>query len=330
MMVQGWLRQLRTIGTDAGKPQATGAGAPRWLGSLARLSETVAAERLDLLVLDDSDLRRVLHHLAGAEGSESQVAVCDLGTFREEALEHAPDTSRASPGRLGTATKRVFDVLVATPTLIAALPLLLVLIWLIRRDGGPAFFKQTRIGRDGEPFTLYKLRTMGPDCYDDEWCAVNDPRLTRLGRKIRRVHLDELPQLLNVVLGDMSLVGPRPEQPHYVQSLRRIFSFYDVRHQVPPGMTGWAQVCSGYARSEADSGLKLSHDLHYVRNRSNGMDLVIIGHTIRILMRSLFTTGEGPRLDHLPPDPTAGGSPVLVATTTLTGSDTEDGPRFLE
>jgi lipopolysaccharide/colanic/teichoic acid biosynthesis glycosyltransferase len=148
---------------------------------------------------------------------------------------------------------------------------------------GPLFFRQARVGRNDETFTIMKFRTMYPSELrpDTPWTAPDDPRVTPFGRFLRTSHLDELPQMWNVLRGELSLVGPRPEQPHYVKELSSKNSFYAVRHAVAPGITGWAQVKFRYAASEADAFEKLQYDLYYLRHQSFSMDLRILSRTIR-------------------------------------------------
>jgi lipopolysaccharide/colanic/teichoic acid biosynthesis glycosyltransferase len=164
-------------------------------------------------------------------------------------------------------------------------PLVLVLALLVRLDGGPAIFAQERIGEGGHPFRLYKLRTMLVGSGDvAAWARKGDPRTTAIGRILRRTHLDELPQLVNVLRGEMSLVGPRPEQPEFVELLERLLPFYQRRHLIRPGLTGWAQVRCGYANSERDAAWKLCNDLYYVKHRSLGLDLLLLAETAGLLL----------------------------------------------
>jgi exopolysaccharide biosynthesis polyprenyl glycosylphosphotransferase len=179
--------------------------------------------------------------------------------------------------------KRALDVILATLAMPAVLPLFAILALVIRRDGGPAFFKQERIGEGGRPFVIYKLRTMRAND-DTAWAAADDDRITRVGHVLRRTHLDELPQIVNVLRGEMSLVGPRPEQPAFVERLEHVVPFYSRRHLIKPGLTGWAQVRCGYAGSDVGSAWKVSHDLFYLKHRSFWLDLVIIGETLRTLV----------------------------------------------
>ncbi len=186
---------------------------------------------------------------------------------------------------LTTMTKRAFDVAISLPALIFFLPMVAFFSMLIKRDGGPALFRQERVGLGGESFTILKLRTMthDPD-RESEWTGSDDDRITRLGRLLRRSHLDEAPQLWNIVRGDMSLVGPRPEQRSYVESLSELIPFYGQRHLVKPGLTGWAQVRVGYAGSFEGTALKLCNDLYYVKHRSLSLDMTILFETFRTLI----------------------------------------------
>jgi lipopolysaccharide/colanic/teichoic acid biosynthesis glycosyltransferase len=160
---------------------------------------------------------------------------------------------------------------------------------LVRRDGGPALFTQTRIGEGGRPLAVYKLRTMKTDAgLESQWASPGDPRITRVGAVLRKMHLDELPQIVNVLRGEMSIVGPRPEQPEFVERLEGILPFYSRRHLIKPGITGWAQVRCGYAGSDVGSAWKLCHDLYYLKYRSTAFDLSILVETLR----SVLGTGE--------------------------------------
>jgi lipopolysaccharide/colanic/teichoic acid biosynthesis glycosyltransferase len=166
----------------------------------------------------------------------------------------------------------------------AGAPVVGVLALLVRRDGGPAFFTQERIGQHGRPFRLIKLRTMRVGASTDWAEGDDDPRVTPLGRVLRRTHLDELPELVNVFRGEMSLVGPRPEQAAYVAHLERTLPFYDRRHLIKPGLTGWAALRCGYGGSDAGSAWKLCHDMCYVKHRSVGFDLLILAETAAELL----------------------------------------------
>lgn len=159
-----------------------------------------------------------------------------------------------------------------------------LLVWLLVKldSPGPGVFSQRRIGHAGRPFTMYKFRTMVVDAEKDgaRMAAENDPRLTRMGRVLRKVRADEIPQLVNVLKGEVSLVGPRPEQPEFVEQFKREIPFYDYRHLVRPGITGWAQVNYGYADDTADTVEKLMFDLYYVKHMSLWLDLNILGRSM--------------------------------------------------
>jgi lipopolysaccharide/colanic/teichoic acid biosynthesis glycosyltransferase len=152
------------------------------------------------------------------------------------------------------------------------------------------FFVQERIGRNGKSFRIIKLRTMRVNTERatkrTEWTGESDQRVTSFGRVLRRCHLDELPQVVNVIKGDLSFVGPRPEQPRYVEELSEKIPFYDLRHLVRPGITGWAQVKFGYAGDERDALEKLQYDFYYLRHQAIGLDLRIIGRTLRSVLRT--------------------------------------------
>ena len=189
--------------------------------------------------------------------------------------------------RLAAAEWRVRDVTISVGLLIATLPVSLAAICLIKLDSpGPVFYHQVRAGLHGQPFTLLKFRTMRQDAESGGpcWAAVRDPRVTRIGAYLRAARIDELPQLLNVLRGDMSLIGPRPERPHFVSELARVIPDYNQRTGILPGITGWAQVNRPYGASVEDARDKLRYDLYYVRHRGRGLDLRILLATIRVVL----------------------------------------------
>ena len=186
-----------------------------------------------------------------------------------------------------TGVKRVFDLLGALVGLCLYGPLLPFLALAIRLDSpGPVFYRQKRVGQGGRVFDVYKLRTMVENAEPDQpvWAALDDPRVTRVGRFLRKTRLDELPQLLNILLGDMSFVGPRPERPEMVADLEGKIPFYRARHAVRPGATGWAFVNNGYARSVEETLLKLQYDLYYIKHQSPLLDLLIILKSIGLVL----------------------------------------------
>ena len=186
--------------------------------------------------------------------------------------------------------KRLLDILVVLLLLPIALPLMLLVGFAILIESGfsgSVLYSQIRVKRDGIPFKIYKFRSMVTDAEKDgvaRWASKNDSRITKVGSIIRRGRLDELPQLFNVLIGDMSFVGPRPERPEFVEKLAKIIPYYEERHRVKPGLTGWAQVCYSYGDTEADSIEKLQYDLYYVKNYSVLLDLLILLQTAEVVM----------------------------------------------
>jgi len=183
--------------------------------------------------------------------------------------------------------KRSVDLAAAAIGLIVSLPIMAVVALLVRLDSkGPVIFRQTRVGRMGKCFEVLKFRSMSVDAEKTngaQWASENDPRVTRIGRSLRKYRLDELPQFVNVIRGEMSFVGPRPERPYFVKELRKTIPYYDERHSVRPGLTGWAQVQYAYGSSIEDAFNKLEYDLFYLQNMSLTFDLAIIFQTIRIV-----------------------------------------------
>lgn len=184
--------------------------------------------------------------------------------------------------------KRAFDVTFATIGLLLSLPIMLLVAIAVRLDSkGPAIYRQTRVGYMNRHFEILKFRSMRTDAETAngaQWAAQDDPRVTRVGRIIRKYRLDELPQFLNVIRGDMSFVGPRPERPQFIEMLREAVPYYDERHSVRPGITGWAQVRYPYGSSVEDAFHKLEYDLFYLKNMSVIFDLAIIFDTIGIVI----------------------------------------------
>ena len=193
-----------------------------------------------------------------------------------------------------TAVKRLFDIVCAFALIVLAAPLMLLAALAIRLDSrGPVLYRQERTGRNGRTFEVIKFRSIRVDAERDgqpRWATTNDDRVTRVGRFIRHTRIDELPQLFCVLKGDMSLVGPRPERPYFVEQLTREIPFYAVRHSVKPGVTGWAQVRYQYGSTVEDSQRKLQYDLYYVKNHSLLLDIQTLFETVRVVL-----TGQGAR-----------------------------------
>jgi sugar transferase (PEP-CTERM system associated) len=188
---------------------------------------------------------------------------------------------------LGLRLKKVIDKILATTLLVLSSPILLIISILVKISSkGPALFKQIRTGENGKDFKLIKFRTMCQDAEKDgaQWAQQNDPRVTKIGKLLRLTRLDELPQLWNVIMGEMSFIGPRPERPVFNKDLEKQIPFYDLRHLVRPGITGWAQVLYPYGASVQDAKEKLQYDLFYIKNYSLFLDVAIILKTIRVIL----------------------------------------------
>jgi exopolysaccharide biosynthesis polyprenyl glycosylphosphotransferase len=277
----------RIAGRPLGKPDAY------WLGELGDLRSLLERHKVDVLLLAKDTPRMAVFDELARSCQDLPVRLWEVSAFYERRFRRIPIAEISSawfqcvlhprysvrPRR----AKRAFDVTVALLLGLACSPLLLILGLLIRRDGGPVLYRQIRIGERGRPFTILKLRTMAVVGEGEAaWCLPGDERVTRLGALLRRTHIDELPQLVNILRGEMSLVGPRPEQPGYVTRLERTLPFYSRRHQLRPGLTGWAQIHCGYAGSERGSMWKLSHDLYYLKHRSLALDVKILLKTLQV------------------------------------------------
>jgi sugar transferase (PEP-CTERM system associated) len=191
-------------------------------------------------------------------------------------------------GWLRTAVKRLFDLVASATMLLLTFPIMLVAaICIFLESGLPILYRQERVGQGGRIFTIYKFRSMKNDAEGDgkpRWAATDDDRTTRVGRVIRKLRIDELPQIFNVLKGDMSFVGPRPERPFFVDKLVKQIPYYDLRHSIKPGITGWAQVRYRYGASLDDAIEKLQYDLYYVKNHSLFLDLVILIDTVEVVL----------------------------------------------
>jgi lipopolysaccharide/colanic/teichoic acid biosynthesis glycosyltransferase len=181
--------------------------------------------------------------------------------------------------------KRVLDIglgLVGSCVVVMIVPF--VAIGNALGNRGPLLFRQERVGKNGVPITIIKFRTMREGGADSDWTVERDPRVTPFGNILRRTHLDELPQMVNILRGDLSVVGPRPEQPRYVAELTEKLPFYPLRHLVRPGLTGWAQVKYGYASTDADALEKLQYEFYYLRHQKFSFDLRVMARTVRTVI----------------------------------------------
>ncbi len=183
--------------------------------------------------------------------------------------------------------KRMIDISLSLTLLFCSLPILILTALLIKLESpGPVFYLQKRVGFKNKEFNVIKFRSMGVDAEKNGavWAQENDDRVTRVGKVIRKLRIDELPQLFNVLRGEMSLVGPRPERQVFVDRLKKVIPFYAIRHELKPGVTGWAQVCYPYGASEEDALKKLEYDLYYMKNLSIALDLLVIFKTIKTVL----------------------------------------------
>jgi len=216
---------------------------------------------------------------------ETYLGRIDLETLTADGLlkSHGFVANRAAE-----AVKRLCDIVIGTTMLVLTLPLLTITALAIKIDSpGAMIYRQQRVGQFGKTFTLLKFRSMSADAEsggDPRWAQKHDPRVTRVGRFIRATRIDELPQLVNVLRGEMSLVGPRPERPHFVEQLTRSIPFYQHRSYVKPGLTGWAQVNFPYGASVEDAREKLAYDLYYVKNRTLMLDAITLLSTVRVVL----------------------------------------------
>ncbi|TAN79522.1 MAG: TIGR03013 family PEP-CTERM/XrtA system glycosyltransferase [Gallionella sp.] len=226
------------------------------------------------------------------------VKVIDAATFFErEASQIRVDSLQPSwlvfgggfdQSFLRAFSKRIFDLLASLVILIVSLPVMLITaICIFVEDRSPIFYRQERVGLDGRNFMVLKFRSMRNDAEmvgKPQWASENDPRTTRIGRIIRKLRIDELPQIINVLKGEMSFVGPRPERPFFVKQLCEEVPYYDVRHSIKPGITGWAQVRYQYGASVEDAIQKLQYDLYYVKNNSLFLDIIILMDTVQVVL----------------------------------------------
>ncbi len=262
------------------------------------LAEAVRESRATALVLDREAAQAPQVVAAAAVLVRKALPVRDLLSYYESEFKKVPLTELTpawflfertgrEERRLSSTLRRALVMLTAAILLlVAALPIALLMLAIRLTSPGPAIFRQVRVGKDGAHFTLLKLRTMTVSEDLGEWATDQDHRITPLGRVLRRYRLDELPQLWNVLRGELALVGPRPEQVPIVERLERQIPFYAARHTIRPGLTGWAQVNLGYSGSLEGARAKLQRDLYYVKHRGLRLDLLILWLTLKAIVTS--------------------------------------------
>jgi sugar transferase (PEP-CTERM system associated) len=264
------------------------------------LAQLARREHLNEIVVGVDDRRGSLPMDDLLACRQLGVQITDLTTFVEREAGRVQLTMldpswlvfsggfNASP--LAVFLKRAFDIAAALAIALLCWPIMLGVVLCIRLESGrgqPIFYRQERVGEHGRPFWLYKFRSMRTDAEMDgvaRWAKSNDDRVTRVGRICRKLRFDELPQLWNVIRGDMSIVGPRPERPQFVSDLETKIRYYNLRHSIKPGLAGWAQLSYPYGASEEDAAEKLKYDLFYVKNHNLFLDMVILIETVEVVL----------------------------------------------
>jgi sugar transferase (PEP-CTERM system associated) len=285
------------VGTDAellGKSLIN----PRVIGLTDDLDKIVKREGIDRIVVAMGERRGQLPtdkllqlSLAGQVNIEEGASFYERLTSRVSLNMLRPSwlifTGRGRQAKVAELSRSVVHWLVALIGAILSLPIVIVTAILIRLESrGPIFYKQERIGKNGRTFTLMKFRSMRVDAEKEGpvWASKGDTRTTRVGRIIRKVRIDEIPQFWNILKGEMSFVGPRPERPHFVAQLAQEIPFYEQRHLIAPGLTGWAQIKYPYGASIEDARQKLQYDLFYIKNQGLMLDAIILFETIKIIL----------------------------------------------
>ena len=260
-------------------------------------------------IVRDRRVQRVVVSLADARGKLSMDKLLEMKLTQGVRFDHLASVYEEYTGKIavenlrpsylvfsdgfrttraGAASKRAFDVVLAIGGLVLSLPLQVCTAIAVRVSSpGPVIYRQSRVGLNGRPFTVHKFRSMRQDAEAGTgavWSREGDPRVTKIGRVLRRSRLDELPQLWNVLRGDMSFVGPRPERPEFVSDLASQIPFYGQRHVVRPGLTGWAQVRHQYGSTVDDALQKLQYDLFYIKHLSLAFDIMIVAETVKTVL----------------------------------------------
>lgn len=284
---------------DFHEPGATLPGG-KVLGSVSALEEIVAAVRPNRIVVGMSERRNrvpvgaLLELRFGGhiieEAASAYERICGRVCIKELRPSQLIYSGELGPRRNNVIYQSVLNKLVAGVGIVVSSPFLLLTALAVRLSSpGPILYRQVRVGLDGALFSLYKFRSMRADAESETgavWASKDDPRATRVGRIIRKIRFDELPQLFNVFKGEMSIVGPRPERPEFVREFSEHIPYYRQRHCVPPGITGWAQINYKYGDTLEDTICKLEFDLYYIKNMALSLDTYIIFHTIKAMLLS--------------------------------------------
>jgi len=271
---------------------------PRVIGLTSELDEVVRREGIDRIIVAMGERRGQLPtnellqlSLAGTVNIEEGASFYERVTGRVSLDMIRPSwlifSSRGRQTRISGITRNIVHRIVALVGALFSLPIAIVTAMLIKLDSrGPILYKQERVGKNGGAFTVMKFRSMRTDAEKagPVWAAEDDDRTTRVGKIIRKLRIDEIPQFWNILRGDMDFVGPRPERPHFVSQLAEEIPFYEQRHLIAPGLTGWAQIKYPYGASIEDARQKLQYDLYYIKNQSLMLDAIILFETVKIIL----------------------------------------------
>jgi sugar transferase (PEP-CTERM system associated) len=290
----------RVLGFVDSNPELVGKSLinPRVVGLTNDLEEIVKREGVDRIVVSMGERRghfpsdQLLRlSLSGNVSIEEGASFYERLTGRVHLDMLRPSwlifSSRGRQARMNAFVRSAFHRTVALLGAILSLPIAILTVILIKLDSrGPVLYKQERVGRNGRPFTLMKFRSMRTDAEKDGpvWARSEDDRVTRVGRVIRKIRIDEIPQFWNILKGEMSFVGPRPERPHFVSQLAEEIPYYEQRHLIAPGLTGWAQIKYPYGSSIEDARQKLQYDLYYIKNQSLVLDAAILFETVKTIL----------------------------------------------
>jgi len=268
-----------------------------YLGTPNQVGQAVRERRVDLVITGLAERRGKLPVQDLLDLRLSGVMVEEAGTMCERLFGRISVSSlRPSdliyssllgPNRTNLMLRDLYSLVIAAASLVVVAPIMAVVALLVKLTSpGPAIYRQRRVGANGSEFWLYKFRSMVAEAEKAgaQWAAKDDPRVTPLGKWLRRLRLDELPQLFNVVRGDMAIVGPRPERPEFVKSLSEAIPFYRQRHCVKPGITGWAQINHNYSDSVEDTVTKIEYDLYYIKHVSPALDAYIMFQTAKVML----------------------------------------------
>ena len=290
----------RIVGFVDNKPELVGKSIinPRVIGVTGEMAELVRRENIDRIIVAMGERRgqfptqQLLDlSLGGNVAIEEGASFYERTTGRVHLNMMRPSwlifSGRGRQARLSGVARTVLHRGVALGGAIVSLPVALVTAALIKLESpGPALYRQERVGKNGRPFTIMKFRSMRSDAEKDGpvWARDGDARVTRVGRIIRKIRVDEIPQFWNILKGEMNFVGPRPERPHFVAQLAEEIPFYEQRHLIPPGLTGWAQIKYPYGSSIEDARQKLQYDLYYIKNQSLVLDAIILFETVKTIL----------------------------------------------